>query len=78
MPRMNEVIGMEPIRVKEPRAPGYEGKKKWLVTMEGKGAIMIYAPSKTAAIVHAAEWFNCRWQDLAYQTRVFARETKQK
>ena len=77
--RMNEVPGMAPMQVPgPPRAPGYEGKKKWLVSLEGSGAITIYAPSKTAAIVQAASWFGCRWQDLGYQTRVFARETKQK
>lgn len=71
--------GMAPVKAQEPpRAEGYRGDKRWMVRLEGAGAIMIYAPSKTAAIVHAAEWFNCRWQDLAYQTRVFARETKQK
>lgn len=61
-----------------PRAPGYRGDKRWIVQMEKTGVVLIYAPTKEAAIVHAAPHFGYRWQSWEYLARVSAFETKQK
>lgn len=71
--------GMAPVKAQEPpRAEGYRGDKRWMVRLEGAGAITIYAPTKQAAIVHAAPHFGYRWQSWEYLARVSAFETKQK
>lgn len=71
--------GMAPVKAQgPPRAEGYRGDKRWMVRLEGAGAITIYAPTKQAAIVYAAPYFGIRWQDWRYLDRVTAVPTKQK